>query len=241
QRTRSAHDYVYDLYRTYLMREPDAGGLAYWEPLVSSNGREYVRRGFEESGEFATLLATISLSGSAGTNPSSLITARLDPRNQPGNGMLSRDVSWSVPLLSLPGRNGLNLGLALSYSSMVWTHSGPYIYFDEDNGFPSPGFRLGFPTVQRKVFDAQAGRQSYLMITAGGKRVELRQVGSSNIYDAADSSYLRLTDNGPTLLVHSTDGTKLSFSEINGEYRCVEIKDSNGNYIVINNNALGRI
>ena len=64
-RTRSAHDYVYDLYRTYLMREPDAGGLAYWEPLVSTNGREYVRRGFEESGEFATLLATISFSGSA--------------------------------------------------------------------------------------------------------------------------------------------------------------------------------
>ena len=79
------------------------------------------------------------------------------------------------------------------------------------------------------------------MITASGKRVELRQAGTSNIYDATDSSYLRLTDNGSTLLVHSTDGTKLSFSEINGEYRCVEIKDSNGNYIVINNNALGRI
>lgn len=79
--------------------------------------------------------------------------------------MLTRDAAWSVPLLSLPGRNGLDLGLALSYSSMVWTRSGPYIYFDEDNGFPSPGFRLGFPTVQRKVFDAQTGKQSYLMIT----------------------------------------------------------------------------
>src|SRR6185312_14023184 len=102
-------------------------------------------------------------------------------------------------------------------------------------------FRLGFPTVQRKGFDAQTGRQSYLIITSGGKRVELRQMGTSNIYDATDSSYLRLTDNGSTLLVHSTDGTKLSFSEINGEYRCVEIKDSNGNYIVINNTALGQI
>src|SRR6185436_15951777 len=62
-RTRNAHDYVQDLYRTYLMREPDAGGWAYWEALVPTNGREYVRRGFEESGEFATLLATISPSG----------------------------------------------------------------------------------------------------------------------------------------------------------------------------------
>ena len=55
-RNRGAHDYVHDLYNAYLMREPDAGGWAYWEALVSSNGREYVRRGFEESGEFATLL-----------------------------------------------------------------------------------------------------------------------------------------------------------------------------------------
>jgi Domain of unknown function (DUF4214) len=103
-RNRDAHGYVYDLYKTYLMREPDAGGSAYWEALVQSHGREYVRRGFEESGEFATLLATISLSGSASANASSLIAARVEPRNQPGNGMLSRDAGWSVSLLSLPGR-----------------------------------------------------------------------------------------------------------------------------------------
>ncbi|HET6852593.1 MAG TPA: DUF4214 domain-containing protein, partial [Pyrinomonadaceae bacterium] len=240
-RNRDAHWYVYDLYKTYLMRDPDTGGWATWEALVPTNGREYVRRGFEESGEFATLVGTIVPNGSASSNAASLISARVDPRNQPGNGMLARDANWSVALLSLPGRAGLDLGLSLSYSSMIWTRSGPYIYFDEDNGFPSPGFHLGFPTVQRKVFDAQTGRSSYLLITPSGQRVELRQVGSSNIYDAADSSYLRLTDNSPTLLVHSTDGTKLSFSEINGEYRCVEIKDRNGNYITVNNNALGRI
>ncbi|HEU4836138.1 MAG TPA: DUF4214 domain-containing protein, partial [Pyrinomonadaceae bacterium] len=153
-RGRDAHGYVYDLYKTYLMREPDAGGWTTWDNLVASHGREYVRRGFEESGEFASLLAGITPSGSGSSTASSLISARVDPRNQPGNGMLTRDAAWSVPLLSLPGRNGLDLGLALSYSSMVWTRSGPYIYFDEDNGFPSPGFRLGFPTVQRQVFDA---------------------------------------------------------------------------------------
>ena len=37
---------------------------------------------------------------------------------------------------------------------MVWTRSGPYIYFDEDNGFPAPVSASAFP-VQRKVFDAQ--------------------------------------------------------------------------------------
>ncbi len=228
-RNRDAHWYVYDLYKTYLMRDPDSTGWANWEAAVSTNGREYARRGFEESIEFANLLATIVPSGSPSVSATSLTSARVDPRNEPGNGMLTRDAAWRVPLLSLPGRNGLDLGLALSYSSMVWTRSGPYLYFDEDNGFPSPGFRLGFPTVQRQTFDAQTGRKAYLMITGGGERVELRQVGTSNVYDAADSSYLRLTDNGSTLLVQATDGTRLSFSQINGEYRCIEVKDSNGN------------
>ena len=239
-RNRDNHWYVYDLYKTYLMRDPDSAGWANWEATVPTNGREYVRRGFEESTEFATLLASITPNGSATANASSLVSARVDPRNQPGNGMLTRDASWSVPLLSLPGRAGLDLGLALSYSSMVWTRSGPYIYFDEDNGFPSPGFRLGFPTVQGKVFDAQTARNAYLMITAAGHRVELRQVGTSNIYDAADSSYLRLTDNG-TLAVQSTDGSKLTFTYFNGEYRCTEVKDRNGNYITVNYNSLGQI
>jgi YD repeat-containing protein len=240
-RNRDAHWYVYDLYKTYLMRDPDSGGWATWEGLVASHGREYVRRGFEESGEFATIIANVVPNGSVTTNASSVIAARVVPRNQPGNGMLTRDANWSLPLLNLPGRAGLDLGLVLSYSSQVWTVSDPYVYFDEDNGFPGPGFRLGFPTVQRKGFDVQTARKAYLFITGSGHRIELRQVGTSNIYDAADSSYLRLTENGATLLVHSTDGTKLSFSEANGEYRCVEIKDRNGNYITVNYNTLGQI
>ena len=239
-RNRNAHWYVYDLYKTYLMREPDAGGWATWEGLVQTHGREYVRRGFEESGEFATLVAGISPNGTAGPNAASLISARVERRNQPGNGMLARDASWSVPLLSLPGRNGLDLGLALAYSSQVWTRSGPYIYFDEDNGFPSAGFRLGFPSVQRRVFNAQTGKQAYLLLTPAGHRVELRHVGS-NIYEAFDSSYLQLTDNGASLLLRATDGTQMSFLANNGEYRCTQIKDRNGNYLTVNYNALGQI
>jgi YD repeat-containing protein len=240
-RNRSNHWYVYDLYKTYLMRDPDSTGWTNWENSVPSMGRENVRRGFEESTEFAALIANMTPNGSASANAASLISARVDPRNQPGNGMLTRDASWSVPLLSLPGRAGLDLGLALSYSSMVWTRSGPYIYFDEDNGFPSLGFRLGFPTIPLKVFDAQTGCNSYLLITASGRRVELRQVGTSNIYDATDSSYLRLTESGGNLLVYSTDGRKLTLTYSNNEYRCSEIKDRNGNYITINYNSLGRI
>ncbi len=107
--------------------------------------------------------------------------------------------------------------------------------------FLSPGFRLGFPVVQRKVFDAQTAKNSFLFITAAGRRVELRQVGTSNVYEAGDSSYLQLIDTSPSLVVRSTDGTQLSFVEINNEYSCTQIKDRNGNYITVNHNALGRI
>lgn len=52
-RNRDNHWYVYDLYKTYLMRDPDAPGWAHWESQVPSNGRENVRRAFEEAPEFA--------------------------------------------------------------------------------------------------------------------------------------------------------------------------------------------
>ncbi|HKR20961.1 MAG TPA: DUF4214 domain-containing protein, partial [Pyrinomonadaceae bacterium] len=240
-RDRQPSEYVSDLYKTYLMREPDGPGWDHWTGEVGNNGRENVRRAFEECAEFAAIVASIVPNGSATANAASLVSARVNPKNQPGHGMLARDGTWSVPLLSLPGRAGLDLGLSLSYSSMVWTRNGPYIHFDEDNGFPSPGFRLGFPTVQRKVFDAQTAKNAFLLITPAGRRVELRQVGSSNIYEAGDSSYLQLTDTSPTLLLRSTDGTQLKFVEINNEYSCTEVKDRNGNYITVNHNALGRI
>lgn len=45
-RNRDNHWYVHDLYKTYLMRDPDAGGWAYWESVIPSSGRENVRRVF---------------------------------------------------------------------------------------------------------------------------------------------------------------------------------------------------
>jgi YD repeat-containing protein len=241
-RNRDNHWYVYDLYKTYLSRDPDAPGWAFWENELTLNhlNREQLRRAFDECTEFAGIVATLTPTGSPSGSVSSLASARVDPYNQPNNGLASRDAQWSISLLNLPGRAGLDLGLSLSYSSMVWTRSGPYIYFDEDNGWPSPGFHLGFPRVQSRVFDAQAGRNIYLFIS-GGSRVSLRQMGTSNTYEAADSSYLQLIDYGGSLLVRTTDGTQLSYQSYNNEWRCTQIKDRNGNYLTINYDWLGHI
>ncbi|HWN11018.1 MAG TPA: PKD domain-containing protein [Pyrinomonadaceae bacterium] len=243
-RNRNNHWYVYDLYKTYLMREPDAPGWAWWEnelnKPVNPLTREQLRGAFDESIEFGNIVATLTPVGSPSSAVTSVASARVDPFNQPGNGLTARDTAWSVPLLNLPGRAGLDLGLHLSYTSLVWTRSGPYIYFDEDNGWPSPGFRLGFPTIQGKVFDAQAGDNVYLMIT-GGSRVSLRQVGTSNVYEAADSSYLQLIDNGGSLLVRTTDGTQLSYQPFNDGWHCTQIKDRNGNYLTVSYDWRGDI
>ena len=242
-RNRSDTDYVYDLYWTYLMRYPDQGGWQFWTSQVPSMGRENVRHAFDESTEFINLVATITPNGSASGNQTALSSARVDPNNESGNQLLARDCEWSVPILSLPGRSGLDLGLGLSYSSSVWTRSGPsdhpYLYFDEDRGWPSPGFRLGFPVVQLPYFDAQSGRSIYMFTTSAGQRVELRQVGTSNVYEAADSSYLQLTDNGSTLLLRATDGTQLNYQRFENEWHVTQLKDRNGNYLSVNYNAQG--
>jgi len=165
-------------------------------------------------------------------------TARLDPKNQTGgNGEnpLSRNYNWSVTLVDLPGRAGLDLGLSLSYNSLVWTRNGSSISFNDDGGFPSPGFRLGFPVIQSSYFNSLTQKNALLLITANGERVELRQVNASNIYEAADSSYLVLevnTDN--TLTLRTTDGTQLSFELKGSDYKCTKVKDRNGNFISIN-------
>lgn len=175
------------------MRDPDPSGWAWWESRVPGMGREQLRQAFDESIEFGQVVATLTASGPPSGAASSLATARVDLFNQPGDQMRARDGEWGISLLSLPGRAGLDLGLGLSYSSLVWTRSGPYAYFDEDRGSPSPGFQLGFATISGPYFDAQVARNVYVLVTLSGRRVALRQVGTSNTYEAADSSYLQLT------------------------------------------------
>ena len=187
--------------------------------------------------------STRGSSTSSGPIDSDSSTARLDPLNETGGGgenPLSRNFNWTLPLLSLPGRAGLDLGLTLSYNSLVWTKIGANaISFDDDNGFPGPGFRLGFPVIQPRYFNSEVGKQAYLLISTDGSRIELRQVESSNFYEAADSSHLLLDEN--TMILRSTDGTQMSYVAQGGEFQCTQIKDRNGNFITVSYNAAGRI
>src|SRR5687768_15977296 len=237
-RGRSNADFVADLYRGYLQRDPDQDGWSYWLGRVGE-GRGNIREAFAQSSEFAEKVRRLcGVSAGADANAGTgynFATARLDPNNRTGGegaDPYSRNYNFQIPLLSLPGRAGLDLGLVLSYNSLVWTKDASGVTFDADEGFPGPGFRLGFPVIQPKFVNprlqqqGQPVRYSYLLLTPTGARVELRQTAEPGVYESADSSYLQLVEGGgaPQTL-RSTDGTRLSFLLLNGSYRCYEVRD----------------
>jgi len=133
----------------------------------------------------------------------------------------------------------LDLNLALTYNSLVWTKDGSLIKFNADFGTPAPGFRLGLPVLQQKFLHAQTSIQTYMLIMPSGSRIELRQTGT-NTYESQDSSYTHLDNsNLNAILVRTADGTQFTFEPINvnNEFRCTKIKDRNGNFISATYNA----
>ena len=169
---------------------------------------------------------------------------RLSPKNVTGGtDLYSRNFGWSTGLVSLPGRAGLDAGFGISYNSLVWTKdaSTNTVVFDADNSNVTPGFRMGFPTIEPVYYDAAIGKFAYLMITPSGGRVEFRQTAASDVYETGDSSYAQLKINNSddpnsaadtlSLTVTNTSGTNALYNWVNGAYRCVKITDRNGNYI----------
>ncbi len=157
-------------------------------------------------------------------------TLRVDEINRTGGAsedLYSGNFHWSAPLLSLPGRAGHDLNLALCYNSLVWLKSQGSMIFDPDYSWPSAGFHLGFPTFQGPFLDAQTNLSSYLMFTPSGRVVELRRVTTS-VYEARDGSLSRLTWNASGYPVLTTrDGTTYTYGQT------LDIKDRNGNLSTI--------
>lgn len=157
--------------------------------------------------------------------------ARLDQRTRtgvPGEDLFSRNFNWTLPVLGLSGRSGLDLGLALSLNSLPWTKVNTNMIFDADHGFPGPGFRLGFPVIQKPYFNAQSVL-SYLLVTPSGSRVELRGTATQNIFESRDSSYLKLQVNSNDLYLWTPDGTRMTYVLKNHQYQCTEISAPRSN------------
>ncbi|HRH44985.1 MAG TPA: hypothetical protein PKY82_25335, partial [Pyrinomonadaceae bacterium] len=170
-----------------------------------------------------------------------LSRVRLAPVNQTGGTSLySRNFGWGTGLAGLSGR-GLDAGFGISYNSLIWTRVGNDVVFNPNNDNVTPGFRFGFPVIEPSYSDPVTNKNTYLMVTPSGGRVEFRQVtGSSDTFETADSSYVQLKVlDANNLQLTGTDGTNAFYQLKNGAFRCQQIKDSNGNYITIDHDTNG--
>jgi hypothetical protein len=151
--------------------------------------------------------------------------------------LLSKNVSYSFPVLSLPGRAGLSLGLALFYNSKVWIKSGSTIYFDGDKGWPGVGWRLGFGRIDG-VYSGPDGYNHYYLISGHGSVRDLRYNSSTGLYESRDSTFVDFNDaNG---VLRYNDGTQVTYAAVGGFVQPIQIKDRNGNYITINYTGNGQ-
>ncbi|MET0648220.1 MAG: S8 family serine peptidase, partial [Pyrinomonadaceae bacterium] len=179
----------------------------------------------------------------AGSDPQ-FSTSRGLPGNetgQPAVDLGSKNFNWALPVVSLPGRAGLDLSLTLSYNSLVWVKQGNAMQYNADGGYPSPGFQLGIPQLQKPFTDG-SGQSAYMMVTPSGGRITLRYA-AVNTYEDRDGSYAQMKlVTGGWAQVTTTEGTQYTFEpKANGEKRCVEIKDRNGNVITFGYDGAGRV
>ena len=221
-----------------------AGALtAAWSaPTASTNAKSFVPNAVTPKA------AAKGVSAAAAYTPpsfSSLMDAQLDPHNRMGGAgedLFSGNYHWSLPLVSLPGRAGLDLNITLHYNSLIWARYGSVMEFDHDY-YPTltPGFRLGFPDLNGSYGNLH-GTAGYVVILPSGQRVEMRVIGT-NTYEAIDSSYFYLMTNpaGQSATLFGSDGMQYRYTMPggNGLYRCTKVVDRNGNCITINYVNLG--
>jgi RHS repeat-associated protein len=140
----------------------------------------------------------------------------------------SQSYNYVVPILSLPGRAGMDLNLNLYYNSRVWdidTINGTAT-FNADRDFPSYGFRLDFGFLEYDVNNDQ-----YILTERDGTKHALPNNGG---YNSIDGTYINF--NSSTKVITYKNGTTVLYSPFPSDAnlsRPIQIKDTNGNYISI--------
>ena len=125
--------------------------------------------------------SSVNVSSANGVGSSAKSSANVIPGSQSYN--------YVVPIVSLPGRNGLDLNLALYYNSRIWNFArGPLIgktaTFNSDRDYPSYGFRMGFGFIQK-----DATNNEYSLIESNGTKRRLTVSGTN--YATTDSSFIQ--------------------------------------------------
>ena len=135
-----------------------------------------------------------------------------DPGNQTGNPPgTSPDMAagngnfqFSAPVIALPGR-GIDVNLSLNYNSRLWSKSGSKMSYDSDQGFPAPGWNIGF------------GKMLF-MGTSGGCML-VKADGTNQSYTGTISSSTTGTSSSTSFDGHTVDGTLINYSCFSNTYQ----------------------
>src|SRR6201991_339867 len=183
-----------------------------------------------------------------------------DPGNVVGNpptapldgGSGSGNFQFVAPVLGLPGR-GINTTLSLVYNSRLWNKANSQINYDNDRGWPAPGFSLGFGKMLGisinsgcMLVDADGTRHSYT------GTIQFFSWGTIGTMHTTDGSFIDYTyqtgtngviTSGEARLANGTVITYGAYSQSGGGVFPTSIQDANGNFINITyvNNSGPRI
>ena len=173
-----------------------------------------------------------------------------DPGNEVGNppgrpaddGAGSGNFQFTAPIYSLQGR-GTNISLNATYNSRLWNKANSQISYDNDKGWPGPGFNLGFGKLLGigvytgcMIVEADGTRHSY----AGN--ISIYNWGTTGVMYTTDGSFIDYTyqtgTNGVMLWAEAKypNGTRVSYgaySQSGGGLFPTTIEDANGNLIYI--------
>lgn len=177
-------------------------------------------------------LARTAVSNGRGSSTPFVTTTRLPlevPKTETVVG--SQSFSYVVPIVSLPGRGGLDLNLNLYYNSRIWDvdTAGGTITFNADRDFPSYGFRLDFGYLE--IIQGS----EVILTKEDGTKISLQTPQGMAYSQSLDGSNIVFGISGLGILTYP-NGTQVQYQAFPSNanlMRPIWIKDANGNMISI--------
>ena len=168
----------------------------------------------------------------------------------------SSSYEYDVPLLFLPGRNGLNLNLAAHYNSGIWSEDTVHrtITFNADRDNPSYGFRVDFgfidtqstpyiltePDGTKHLIDAD------LLTTTDGSNIKFDTTQLTVTYKNGNVVFYEYTSSSDLFLrpikIRDTNGNVISIGYVPGrEFSINTITDTVGRQVVFGYDGSGKL
>ncbi|MGH9844541.1 MAG: S8 family serine peptidase, partial [Blastocatellia bacterium] len=161
----------------------------------------------------------------------------------------SKSYNFTAPVLSLPGRAGLGVSLALSYNNKMWTSTTGGQVFNLDRGFPAPGWHIGFGHIQVRTgdsgiyYNSVTQKSSIIFVAPDGTRHDLAHNSATGRFESYDSSYISF--DAAQQILYFPNGLKMKYGAYSYDPNTydhqalpIEIKDPNGNFVTINYKTL---